>query len=202
MAALVCALVLMASAPGPTAGAAWSVYTDREQGFELRYPDSLLSVTKIGRTVLFEHAIPFEHVDPCDFDDDVATLSNLVDFSVAIELWRQGLGETVESTATDFVTTRFLKDGKLQVNPGFIDEVCIGARDGFRVTSGVEGCGQSEYYIPIDSCVTLYVRRKFITEFDPILRDYERHLALPGIIAPKKEGEILEEMIASFDLLP
>jgi len=179
----------------------WKLYTDKERGFELLYPDSLLIVSKRGTTVTFRHSIPFEHTDPCDFDDDASSLNELVDFDVTVRLWREGLGETVRLTSTGLVISRFLRDDTLKVEKGFIDRVSIGSLEGFCITSGVEGCGMDDYYFPVNGEITLHVERKHITEFRPILRNYREYLSLPGIINPEREAEIFERMFCTFRVL-
>jgi hypothetical protein len=73
------------------------------------------------------------------------SLTDLFDFQIAMDLWRNDLGEPVESTSTDLVISRFLQNDTLRIYAGFIDRVSIGSWDGFRITSGVEACGQAEH---------------------------------------------------------
>jgi hypothetical protein len=179
----------------------WRLYADKKRGFELRYPDSLLVISKKGAMITFRHSIPFKHADPCDFDDEVSTLDELVDFHVTMRLWRKGLGETVESTSTGLVISEFLQGDTLKVEPGFIDKVRIGPLEGFRITSGVEGCGTYDYYFPHSGKTTLYVERKHITEFDTVLRNRREYLSIPGIINPETETGIFERMLSTFRIL-
>lgn len=178
--------------------AGWRLHTDLERGFELRYPDSLLTVSETNGTVTFRHSISLKHIDPCDFDDDVSTLDELVDFHVTVGLWHKGLAGTVRETSTGLVIAEYLRDDTLKVEHGFIDRVSVGSLKGFRITSGVEGCGASDYYFPLSGQTTVHVVRKHIAEFDPINRDYEHFLALPGTIGPDKEAEIFRQMLSTF----
>ena len=88
-----------------------------------------------------------------------------------------------------------------KLEPGFIDVINIGSLEGYRITQGVEGCGEYTYYFPITTEVTLVVVRYFITELNPITVDYEKFLNLPDVISPIKEEKLFNQILSTFQLL-
>ena len=147
------------------------------------------------------HSIPLEHPDPCDFRGDAPPLSTLTDFEVSIEVVSQSLREAIIANESDYLVSKFLIDDKLQIEPGFIDEVSVGSLQGYRITSGVEGCGEYTYYLPFTSRKVLIVKRSFIPEFKPIIANYEEYLKVPGIIPPDREEELFNSILSTFRFL-
>jgi hypothetical protein len=172
-----------------------------ELGFEVVYPEDIITLSREGKKVVMTHSIPFEHPDPCDFRGDAPPLKELTDFKVSIEVVNKNLRDTVIANESNYLVSNFLLDNKLKITPNFIDEISIGLLKGYRITSGVEGCGQYTYYFPLSPQNTLVVVRSFITELQPIVADYEKYLELPGIIPPSEEEKLFYQILSTFSFL-
>ena len=176
----------------------WNVYRNESQRYELRYPKGTITVSEVSSRIVMTHAITLEHPDPCDFKGDAPPLKTLTDFEVSIEVVSLNLRETVIANESDFLVSRFLVDDKLSIAPGFIDEVSIGSLTGYRITSGVEGCGEYTYYFPLAPRNVLIVKRSFITELQPIIANYQEYLKLPGVISPDEEEKLFNGILSTF----
>ncbi len=179
----------------------WETYQN-EQGLDFRYPAEVVSIAEKESKVILSHSIDYEHPDPCEFRDNTVPLKKLVDFEVSIEFFRKNLKEAVITTEGNYLSDNFLSDNELKIQPNFIDEFVVGSLNGYRLTQGVEGCGRYSYFFPLDSQKTLVLTRSFITEFKPIVLDYEKYLSLPGIISPKEEEKLFNQILSSFNISP
>jgi hypothetical protein len=176
----------------------WKIYADKEYKFEIKYPDKIISISKEGNRTFLTHSIDYEHSDACDFIGNKPALEKLTDFNVNFEILNKSFRETIIEKESDYFVTEYLEDDKFKTNPGFIDEITIGSLQGYKITMGVEGCGEYRYYFPLDSKNTLIVSRAFITEFKPIITDYQEYLKLPGIIPPEREEKLFNLILSTF----
>lgn len=180
----------------------WKTFRDKEQHFEIKYPAKLLHISKDNQRLKLLHSIPFEHPNPCDFDDNPdPPLAELADFNVGIEVVNKDLRGAValyEGSAAEYFLTRFTSNSVLKIESGYIDSVRVGSLTGYRISSGVEGCGHFSYYFALDSVSSLVVTRAYITELDPIIINYKENRKLPGVIVPEKEEELFNNILTTF----
>jgi len=176
----------------------WAIYVNEEHGYEVKYPKNIITISKQGNKIILVHSIPFEHPDPCDFKGDAPPLKELTDFRVTTEVINRNLRETLMLRESDYLVSNFLLDNKLRVELGFIDDISTGTLNGYRITSGVGGCGIYSYYFPLTRERTLVVQRSFIPEFKPITLDYQKYLKLPRIIPPDKEEKLFDQILSTF----
>ncbi len=187
--------------PTPEPSTAWAVYRNERQGYELQYPKGTIAVSEVGSRVIMTHAIPLEHPDPCDFRGDAPRSKTLTDFEVAMEVISGSLKEAFVANESDYLVSNFLVDDKLRTEPDFIDEVSLGSLKGYRITMGVEGCGEYTYYFSVAPRKVLLVKRSFITELKPIVANYQEYLKLPGVISPSEEERLFNEILSTFRFL-
>lgn len=165
-----------------TVNPGWKKYSDSSLSFE--YP-VLLSEKKEGETVSLTHSIDYKHPNSCDFKGDAPPLEKLTDFNISFKIVNQNLKSYVESSnhpGWDYVSQ----------NP-----FTLGSFSGFKVSPGVEGCGQHLYYLTISPSKTLVITRPFVSELNSINGDYQKYLNLPGIIPPTQAEEFFTKIISS-----
>lgn len=169
--------------------------------FEFQYP-SILSLNDEGESVVLTHSVAYRHQSPCAFKGDGQILDKITDFSVSLRIFNFGLKDTVKANENDYLMKDFFSSDTLKTSPGFIDEFSVDSLQGYRITTGVEGCGFFTYYFPISANKTLFVSRDFISEFRAMTADYQKNLNVPGIILPDQEENYFKEILSSFKAKP
>lgn len=160
----------------------WKKYSDASISFE--YP-ALTSVKLDGGTISLSHSIPYRHANPCDFKGTALPLDRFEDFNISLKVVNQNLKDFVQGNTNpswDYVSKNPFTSGTL---------------NGFKISSGVEGCGEDIYYITISSTQTLVIHRRYIAEFNSINGDYRTYFNLPGIISPDKEEEYFNHILST-----
>jgi hypothetical protein len=196
---LLCGACAPADTGGPDAAeapAGWERYVDEVSGFSVAYPADLLSLHQEGTAAVFRHAVPFEHPDPCDFRGDAPALPVLTDFRLSLDVLEKTLRDAItETEGSEYVVSTFLRDGKLRASDdGSVGPVEFGALRGYRVTSGVEGCGRHAYYFATPTGRTLVALRQLVPELRGATA--ADALRIPGVI-PSEEEEDLSATILS-----
>jgi hypothetical protein len=162
--------------------------------FSFEYPSDHLTLKSQGDITNLTHAISSSHPDPCDFKDG-KTIPLLTDFSVQFESREGNLSDVIaeELRWTDEDRAQYMTDGELLTQEGFIEEAEYGEFEGYLVIQGVEGCGQTVYFLQKTSqSPVLVVTRKKITELSDIVTNAEEYKKLPGVILPEQEEELFE----------
>ncbi|MCI0471766.1 MAG: hypothetical protein L0Y73_08920 [Candidatus Aminicenantes bacterium] len=180
---------------GSTAG--WVTYRTEDKKIEFQYPSEKLTLSQNKNEVVLRHSVPFTHTDPCDMRDGAKALLDLTDFKVSFQYLKQNLGDSVVSGELAFFVKEYLDGNALKVTPGYIDNANFGTFTGYKITNSVEGCGEYVYYFVLDPKNTLRVSRSIVTEFQPILTDYRENLKIPGIIEPREEEKLFNQIIST-----
>lgn len=159
----------------------------KKYGFQVTYPQPQIKAYPQGSGIVLLHSVPHVHTDPCNLRT-ASTLRDLIDFDLRLEIVPANLEEAKRITHS---------------GTGGADNVTLGPLTGGTFESyGVEGCGQDVYLFPVASNKTLWIVRRWIAEFSPIMMDYEEHLALPGVIAPEEAEKLFKQILATFKLTP
>ena len=183
----------------------WKIFKDEHIGFELKYPADVLSVDvkADSNSVALYHTIPWDEGPiPCDERDDAPVIKTIRDVDFKFMLMRENLKVAVSKIeGSDYIVNNFWRNSELQLSPGFIDAFANNELKGYKVISGVEGCGIVNYYFPLKEDLVLTVRRPFgiFSEIVGPEVKAERGEIL-GIINPDKEEQIFNEIISSFKL--
>ena len=166
--------------------------------YEFRYPAGLKFELHYNTGFLLYHSIPFEHNNPCVFSDEPAPpLKELYDFRIQFWVYDRDLKSAV-TVGEGPASQNLLIDDSLKIMPGYVDTIRIGSFKGFRITSGVEGCGHFNYYFPLNKSQTLVIKRYHITELNPIVSNYREFRRLPGVILPDEEEYLFKRIISTF----
>jgi hypothetical protein len=171
--------------------------TFKSSSFEFTYP-SVLTATAQDEGVSIIHAVAYRHNDVCDFKGDAPALDKITDFNVSIRLFDSGLKDAMRKNELDAFVTTYFQGDTIKTEPGFIDESNVGSLRGYRITSAIEGCGHYSYYFPLSADRTLFVSRAIVTEFQPIITDYQTYLNVPGVIPPAEEESYFTNILSSF----
>lgn len=179
--------------------------------YELAYPDILRTEAKDGGVYL-GHSIKHTHPDFCDFQGGAPEQNELVDFSLQVNIAKGGFREAVAKFSGEWVVKEIFPDALPdkpgvaieQVQPklseGFVDLVDIVGKKGYRITVGVEGCGNRTYYFPQANGDVIVLIRKNIPELTAMHLNYKEFRALPGVIQPDGEEEIFRSIVGSLTL--
>lgn len=176
----------------------WKAFRNEKYGFEFLYPSDLLGLKVDNKEIIrLRHSIDYEHLDPCDFKGGAPLLKQVEDFSVDIELWPQSFHKTIEER--DSFLTPYLQNNSLKIEPGgFIEKAKIGNLEGYRIYSGIEGCGEFEYYFPISSDKTLVVTRHWVTELSRSGMNDQELENRPGVITSVEEDILFYQILSTF----
>jgi hypothetical protein len=173
-----------------------------QDNLSFSYPSTLLNLNSTSTTTSLTHSLPYSHPNPCNFSGNLPqNLESLTDFSMHIQYLNQNLKTTLtKDQGSQFIKDNMSQENKLKISKGFIDSSAIGNFSGYRLTQGVEGCGNYTYYYPIKDQGTLKITRDMITEFNTIVADYSKYLSLPGIVPPYAESKIFTRIVDSIQV--
>lgn len=165
---------------------------------QVENPDPRLSVLYRGNAIIISHAIVHRHANPCDFSGEKPELDSLVDFHVELEVLFDSLPAAVRKReAGSLVAEKFVDGNAVGTEPGFLEEVMVGNRKGYRILMGAEGCGETVFYLPTGPW-TLRMARRRVAEFDPAANPNTKSVAsLPGIISPREAEKLADRILAS-----
>jgi hypothetical protein len=172
------------------------IYKSKNFGLEFAYPKEIV-ITENTKEISLNHSIPFKNYG-CDMKGDGISYDKLSDFGVSIKFYNKSLVDTAKLESS-FLTSENFSGSKLVVSPGYIDSYKVGSFDGYSIYTGVEGCGYTNYYLPISNVKTLVVKRNQVQEFSGIVTPdvKEKVLAVPGVISKEKADLIFNQILTS-----
>ena len=161
----------------------WKTYSNSNLSF--KYPP-LLSLEKQGETIGLSHSIVYKHPDVCDFTGDAPPRERLYDFGFNFSVVNSSVKDWVQSfeyPGWDYVSSNPYK---------------LGSWNGYKISEGIEGCGMDKYYFFISPAKTLVIDRAIVTEFNPIVGNYQTYLNLTGVISPSQADEFFTKILSTF----
>ncbi len=173
----------------------WKTYTNAKYGFEVRHPMEL-TIKEDAKGVVFSHSVPYKHHDSCDLKGGAPVLKEVVDFNATLKVFNTDVESAVKATFS--FPKDIIENGQFKLSPGFVDEYSSGSLKGYILKIGAEGCGVNTYYFPLNALNTLVVSQRFTAERTELITGYEKVLALPGMINPKDEDKIFNQLLSTF----
>ncbi len=171
-------------------------YSSNRFELEFKYPKEI-SVSENNKEITLNHSIPYENYG-CDMSGDGVSYERLNDFNVTIKVLNKSIYDSIKLESPYIQEENFI-NGKLVINPGYIDSYEVGSVNGYSIYIGAEGCGNTTYYLPISDLKTLVVRKDQVQELSGVLiaEVKEKVLAIPGVISSEKADEILKQILSS-----
>jgi len=176
----------------PDAIAYWRTFLNEYSGFEFKYPNNFL-LREDGTMVSLEHSVPHKYSDPCDLKDGTRMLDKVVDFNAKYEVVNVKPEEAVQSKLS-YLANDILLNGKIRPELAY----SVGNLKGYKHEMGAEGCGLETYFFEVNNEGTLVVERQLSPERTLLITNYQKFLALPGIITPEEEIKIFNQILATF----
>ncbi len=182
----VCVRGKVAVTPKADATAGWKTYTNTQYGFSFKYPSKLNS-TENDNVVTLNHSIPYENNGPCDMSgldnpkNNVTNVyKNLNDFNLSFEIVKG-------------------KAGPLGWAEGQFDgQYNLGQLKGNWAFEGIEGCGYTGYYFPLENGTTLVVKKDSIQAWQGFSWNTDEILKIPNVINSKENEEIFNQILSTF----
>jgi len=164
---------------------------------EFKYPQNIIVTEKDGQVTL-NHNIPFQNHGTCDMRGDEQTYPTLDDFNVYIRIMDGNLAQAAKSSSSYMPAENFASD-TLKISPGYIDKYQVGDWSGFAIYEGVEGCGHTRYYFPVNSAKTLVVTKDMVQQLSGVMSSNikEEILKVPGAISPEESDKIFRQILES-----
>jgi hypothetical protein len=176
----------------------WRQYSDDEAGFSVDYPGDTLAASRQDTALVLTHSIAYLHPNPCDFRGDGGSLGDLTDFRVTFDVLEKGLTDAITDTeGSDYVVSTYFPSGSLRAPDETVGRASFGGLSGYRVTSGVEGCGRTAYYFTTPTGRTLVVTRQSVPEFTSGNANTDDILDLPGVLRPEDGTALFERIMGT-----
>lgn len=161
---------------------------------EFSYPDKLI-LSESKDWVFLSHTLNKKHINSCDLKDGLE-INSASDFGVSFSLKNSDLKSLIkEDNHPDMLKYIFKGDSIILEKDSFVSKYKIGVLDGYKISTGVEGCGDSTYYFPISTNETLVVKRNFYLETLQVGR--EELVNMPGFISENQEEQIFKDILSS-----
>ena len=173
------------------------LFSSPDLGLSFQYPASLV-LAETATSVELSHKIQFKNDGECNMKGDTAVYDYLTDFRAGFRMFTGSMAQAVRQFSPYMPAENF--DGEnLKYSPGFIDAFAAGKLKGYAIYEGVEGCGHTIYYFPVDNGRILVVENAMVQQLSGIASsDLEKQiLAVPGAISRQRNAEIFNKILES-----
>ncbi len=184
-------------ATGAITPVGWTRQADDVAGFSIAYPKTTLQFGRADTVMTLTHSVPLKHPDPCDFKGDAPALDRLTDMSVSFDVLEKSLKDAIITTeGSDYAIVSSMRGDTIVPSPeGPVEAAVFAGVQGYRILSGVEGCGRAAYYFPTPTGRTLVVLRSLIPEFSPVNAQADSLLQIPGVLLPQDEETLFQAVM-------
>lgn len=190
----------------PADSSNWHTFTSTRHTTSFKYPGLLTVVSKNQEIEISHHTPSFKHPDPCSGGSGLSPqlqLTKIEDFFARLRILPKDIPSAMRETYDLHpFESNISKDGKsLDVSSGEnINPVVFGSLSGYRFESSHEGCGEYDYFFPLESNLTLWITKKLEASraYNYTYNDYyDAILALPGLIDYETGNQILSGIVNS-----
>ena len=157
----------------------WITYTNNDVGFEFKYPPNLILGETQGEVTL-SHSIPYENSGDCDMEGGTKVYKTLNDFGLSFEIVKGKAGPV------GWEEGQF--DGPYNLNQ----------LKGNWAFEGLEGCGYTGYYFPLENGTTLVVKKDSIQALQGYSWNTNEILKIPNVINLEENEEIFKQILSTF----
>lgn len=152
-----------------------------------------------GTITLFHTVETFSHIDFCDFKGDSLPTTTFRDFTVQFSFSTLTLDKALLKFGGEYLKEFINTDGTIKESEGFLEKAKIGAFEGYKLSQGVEGCGNNHYFFPVKNGI-LIIKKDLVPELTNLSTQSEKYKAIPGVILPEKANQIFEEMVKYIEI--
>jgi len=181
--------------PDPIPGVVEQKYYETTN-LKILLPDHAAVKEENGTVTLFHTVETFSHTDFCDFKGDSLPTTTFKDFTVKISFTDLTLDKALLKFGGDYLKEFINTDGTIKEQIGFLEKAKIGAFDGYKLSQGVEGCGNNQYFFPVKNGI-LVIKKDLVPELTNLSTQSDKYKAIPGVILPDKAQQIFEETITN-----
>ena len=101
----------------------------------------------------------------------------------------------IDFQSLENIVENLIKGSNITLEHGFLDKYKIGSFEGYKITEGIEGCGQYLYYLSISLNQTLVIHRNFYAE--TFQGDKTELNKISGFITSEQEESIFQNILLS-----
>lgn len=160
----------------------FKLYSDDKISFE--YP-KILSISNEKGAIKVNHAVNYKHENFCDFKGDGGYLNKFTDFNLTLDIVNENTKEYLSKS--EWPGFKYASENPFRA----------GDLNGYKISEGIEGCGQNVYYFNINEKKTLVVKNSYIPEYNSINNRRDEFLAIPGIITEERNDKFLMEILST-----
>ena len=179
--------------PDPMPGVVEQKYYETVN-LKILLPDHAAVKEENGMVTLFHTVETFSHTDFCDFRGDSLPTTTFKDFTVKISFTDLALDKALLKFGGNYLKEFINTDGTIKESEGFLEKTKIGAFEGYKLSQGVEGCGNDQYFFPVKNGV-LVIKKDLVPELTNLSTQSEKFKTTAGVILPDKANQIFEEII-------
>ncbi len=147
-----------------------------------------------GVVTLYHGIETFTHNDFCDFKGDTLPTTTFRDFTVQFSFTTLTLNKALIKFGGEYLKEYINTDDSIKENEGFLEKIKIGDYEGYKLTQGVEGCGNEQYFLTVPNGI-LVVKKDLVPELTDLCTQKDKYRASPDVILPEKATQIFEQIV-------
>ncbi len=180
------------------------IYRSNNFGLEFKYYNKM-TISENDNGISLSHSVPYRHVDLCD-EKDGHWNDNFVDYSNKIKVYNENYISAVKKEYSYSPSGYMDNGGNLEKGNIFVGKEMINNQIFYKYFTGVEGCGQYIYILPLGNSKTVFVERHLTPPFgmepplykgpfgDSLITTFKN---IEGVILPEESAAIFGQILSS-----